>query len=127
MTRQKSRSPEVNGYLLTIPEQIQPLYHKIRDCILDAEPDLEEAIKWRNNLTYLLDKKQLIKTVLYREKVRLIFYDGARIKDPEGVLLGSGNEIRTIKYSSIYFDTKTLKMLVNQAVLIRGVLSNLTL
>jgi len=127
MTRLKSRNPEVNGYLLTIPEQIQPLYYKIRDCILDAEPNLEEAIKWRNNLTYLLDKKQLIKTVLYREKVRLIFYDGAKIKDTEGVLLGSGNKTRTIKYSSIYFDTKTLKMLVNQAVLIRDSLAKLTL
>jgi len=116
MTFQKSKNPEVNTYLLTIPENIRLLFQKVRMCILETEPDLEEAIKWKNCLTYLSGKENLIQTVLGKEKVSLIFHNGAKLKNHGNLLEGDGAKVRTVRITSLDFEVKALKKLVEESV-----------
>lgn len=111
-----SKNDTVNQYIETeIPEHLKELFIKLRAIVLSVNPDLDEAIKWKNCLTYAV-KKNMIQTVVGKDKVSLIFFEGAQLNDPKGLLEGDGKKTRTGKFSSTDFDSKALKDLVKQAI-----------
>ena len=111
-----SRNNSVNQYINTeVPEHLKELFIKLRATILSVNPDLDEAIKWKNCLTYAV-KKNIIQTVVGKDKVSLIFFEGAQLSDPKGLLEGEGKKTRTGKFTNITFDEEGLKDLVKQAI-----------
>jgi len=110
-----SKTAAVNDYIDALPESIQPLFIRVRETILAAEPSLREAIKWRNCLTYD-HGRNVIQTVVGNEKVSLIFFDGIEIDDKAGLLEGEGKRVRTMRISGETFNRRALRSYVKQAV-----------
>ena len=110
-----SRSEVVNRYIEELDSSIQPLFVSVRDVILKTEPELDENIKWKNCLTYSTGKN-VIQTVVGKGKVSLIFFDGASIDDPHGLLEGDGKTVRTMRITSEGFSKTALRSYVRQAV-----------
>lgn len=106
----------INEYLDTIPKEIKQLFVSIRECIINAGPEFDEAIKWKNCLTYVYNSKNLIQTVLGKDKVSLIFHNGAKIVDEKGLLEGDGNKVRTLRINHENFRCETLGHYVRLAV-----------
>jgi hypothetical protein len=75
---------------------------------------LSEDIKWRNCLTYALEKN-LIQTVLGKQHITLIFFDGVNLKDPRGLLDGDGAKTRSARFAALPVPEKALSDLVKQA------------
>lgn len=115
MTFTPSRNETVNGYIEALDPSIQPLFVAVREVILKAKPGLDENIKWKNCLTYST-RKNVIQTVVGKGKVSLIFFDGASIDDPRGLLEGAGKTVRTMRITSDDFDRRALRSYVQQAV-----------
>jgi len=114
VTHTPSKSTAVNDYIDALPDAIRPLFVSVRDTILAAEPSLGEAIKWRNCLTYEAGRN-LIQTVVGRNKISLIFFDGIEIDDTAGLLEGDGKRVRTMRIRSETFDKRALRCYVKQA------------
>jgi len=119
MKRTPSKSESVDAYIDALDDSIKPLFVSVRETILDAEPGLGEAIKWRDCLTYST-RKNVIQTVVGKGKVSLIFFDGLDIDDPGGLLEGQGKRVRTMRITSPDFDGNALRSYVRQAVRLAG-------
>ena len=119
MIRTPSNNAAVDAYIDALDESIQPLFVSVRETIIAAEPGLDEAIKWRDCLTYS-SRKNLIQTVVGKGKVSLIFFDGLELDDPAGLLEGEGKRVRTLRISSPDFDEKALRSYVRQAAQLAG-------
>lgn len=110
-----SDNPVVNTYLDSeVPEAMLPLFLDIRQCVLEANPGFKEDIKWKNCLVYAM-KKNAIQTVLGKDKVTLIFFEGAQLDDPTGMLEGEGKKTRSARISDVGYDHQALAALVKQA------------
>jgi len=111
-----SKNETVNQYIDNeVPEHLKELFIKLRATILSVNSDLDEAIKWKNCLTYAV-KKNMIQTVVGKDKISLIFFEGAQLNDPKGLLEGDGKKTKTGKFSTTDFDSEALKNLVKQAI-----------
>lgn len=111
----KSKTPKVNAYLESLEEHLlAELFLEIRKIVLGAVPGLAEDIKWRNCLTYSLEKN-LIQTVLGKQHITLIFFEGASLKDPKGLLEGDGAKTRSARFDALPIPEKALADLVKQA------------
>lgn len=72
---------------------------RLREAILDAEADLDEAVKW-GNPTYSLRGTNLCSIVAHGEHVNLQLFLGAKLRAFQGVLEGTGKSMRHLKYQS---------------------------
>lgn len=74
----------------------RPMLRQLRDVIRREAPDAEEAVKWgqpcysMNSLFCYLQRA--------KKHVTLGFQNGARMKDPDGVLEGEGKLMRHVKF-----------------------------
>ena len=109
----KSQNDIVNEYIDALSEDIAPLFLEIRSCILAAGPSFNESIKWKNCLVYSTTKNH-IQTVVGKGKVSLIFFEGASLNDPHGLLEGDGKKARTMRINSLEFDREALSDYVRQ-------------
>ena len=115
MKFQPSRNDNVNDYIKNLDEEITPLFLEIRACILSEEPSFNESIKWKDCLVYST-KKNHIQTVVGKEKISLIFFEGASFEDKFGYLTGSGKKTRTMRITSPGFDQEALRDYVRQSI-----------
>jgi hypothetical protein len=81
---------------------------------LAAAPDFNESIKWKNCLVYGTTKNH-IQTVVGNGKISLIFFLGATLKDPYGLLEGDGKKVRTLRITSPEFNREALANYVQQS------------
>ncbi len=109
---------DINEYLKTIPKDMNGLFMAIRECVLSTDSNFEEAIKWKNCLTYVYNQKNLIQTVLGKNKISLIFHNGAKFKDEKGLLIGEGNKVRTLRLNHENFECEVLKFYVESSILV---------
>ncbi len=114
MDYKKSQNDNVNEYLEDLPEDIAPLFHGVRACILDAGPAFNESIKWKNCLVYATTRNH-IQTVVGKGKISLIFFDGASFEDEYGLLEGDGKKTRTMRINTTDFNRSALQDYVRQA------------
>lgn len=112
-----SQNDIVNDYIDNLGEENAPLFLDVRACVLNAGPELNESIKWKNCLVYGT-KNNLIQTVLGKGKVSLIFFDGVAIDDPFGLLEGDGKKTRTMRIKSLEFNRDALTHYVQQALVL---------
>jgi len=75
----------------------KPLVLAVRDEVLDADPRVEETIKWQAP-TFMF--KGNIASFYPRSKraVSLMFHTGASLPDPDGVLEGEGDTSRVARF-----------------------------
>jgi hypothetical protein len=114
MNPRPSKDPAVNDYLDAVDSSLRPLFVAVRETILSADPALAEAIKWRDSLTYSAGSN-IIQTVVGEGKISLVFFDGASLPDPRGLLEGGGRAARTVRITSLAYDDAALTVLVRDA------------
>jgi hypothetical protein len=113
MKFKRSRNDIVNEYLENLHEDIAPLFHAVRSAVLAAGPAFNESIKWKNCLVYGTTRNH-IQTVVGKNKVSLIFFDGVALRDKYGLLEGDGSKARTMRITSADFNTSALADYVKQ-------------
>jgi hypothetical protein len=83
--------------------ELDPALHEIaetlRMVVLEADPDISEAIKW-GNPTYDKNGKVCYLSAT-KGYVSLGFFNGASLTDPEGRVEGTGKKMRHIKVRSL--------------------------
>ena len=113
MNDKPSQNDVVNEYIDQLPDEIAPLFLQIRDCILEAGPEFNESIKWKNCLVYGTTKNH-IQTVVGKGKISLIFLNGVILDDAYGLLEGDGKKARTMRIQSEAFNQEALQNYVQQ-------------
>ena len=93
-----NRSPEVDAWMESYDNPLKPLVQAVRDVILDADPRISEAIKWKaptfvykGNLASFYPKS--------KQHVSLMFHTGASLPDPTGLLEGDGDTSRVARFA----------------------------
>jgi hypothetical protein len=109
----KSNNDIVNEYIDALNDDIAPLFLDIRACILAAGASFNESIKWKNCLVYSTTKNH-IQTVVGKGKISLIFFEGASMNDPYGLLEGDGSKARTMRITSSDYNRDALSEYVRQ-------------
>ena len=102
-----NRSPEVDRWFEAYENPQKELVQAVRDAILDADPRVTEAIKWkaptfvyRGNIASFYPKT--------KSHASLMFHTGASLPDPSGLLAGEGDTSRVARFESIEdLETKT--------------------
>ena len=116
MKHAPSANPIVNEFIDALDDGIRDHFIAVREVVLSAAPSLAEDIKWKNCLTYVLGKKNLIQTVVGKDKISLIFHNGASLQDPDGILEGDGTRTRTVRLARGSVSRKALQGAVRRAV-----------
>ena len=90
---------EVTKLIETLPEHIQEITNNLRELVFKSSPDIIEEVKWskpsyaQNGLVcYLATAKK---------HVNLGFYRGSDLSDKEGVLQGTGKQMRHIQVKKV--------------------------
>jgi hypothetical protein len=93
-----NRNPDVDAWFDAYANPQQDLVKAVRDVILDADPRIEEAIKWqaptftyKGNLASFYPKST--------KHVSLMFHTGALLPDPDGLLEGEGETSRVARFA----------------------------
>ena len=94
-----NRNPDVDTWFEQYVNPQKELVQEVRRTILDADPRVTEAIKWkaptfmyRGNLASFYPKS--------KQHVSLMFHQGAALPDPYGLLEGEGDTSRVAKFTS---------------------------
>lgn len=90
-------NPEVDTFLKEKNHPLTKEIQKVREIILQADPKITEAIKWKsptfmyrgNIASYFMNAKKF---------VSLMFHKGALIEDSHGLLEGDGKEARVARF-----------------------------
>ncbi|HWG91934.1 MAG TPA: DUF1801 domain-containing protein [Candidatus Thermoplasmatota archaeon] len=103
----------VDAYVEGVAEPLRPLFRALRAFVREHAPDLTERLymdvpcySGAQPLLYLAD---------YSKHVNLGFYQGAHLPDPEGLLEGTGKNLRHVKLRSVADLTPELARLVRAA------------
>jgi hypothetical protein len=124
MTAQQSDTAEIDAIIAAVPDWRGPVLARMRALIRDAEPDIEEAVKWKKPTNPagvpVWSKGGIICTgETYKGKVKLTFAKGAKLPDPAGLFNGSmgGNTMRAIDIAEGQeVDASAFKALMRAAV-----------
>ncbi len=94
-----AKNRQVEAYLDNL-DRLQDRFLAIREIILITAPQLDENIKWKDCWTYSQSKKNLIQTVLGKDKISLIIQNGAALENIDGWLEGDDQRTRTVRVLS---------------------------
>jgi hypothetical protein len=117
-----NRSPEVDAWFESYQNPLKPLVQAVREVILDTDPRMTEAVKWKaptfmykGNLASFYPKSA--------KHVSLMFHTGAALPDPTGLLEGEGDTSRVARFSDaedLAAKTQALRGLVRAWIDSRG-------
>lgn len=96
------RDPQVAEYIQRGTPHEQAIIQALIGIIFEAEPSMEEAIKWRR-ITYTVNGNWhhwICGIEITKKYVSLIFHKGALLNDPSRILQGEGRYLRQIKLTS---------------------------
>ena len=96
MTR---RTPEVEAWLTERALPLDAAVRLVRDIVLDADPRIEECIKW-STPTYFY-KGNLFSFNPAKKLVSLLFHRGAEIPGDHPRLEGDGKLARTMRFADL--------------------------
>jgi uncharacterized protein YdhG (YjbR/CyaY superfamily) len=98
-------------YLATYPADMAILTEKIRNKILEVEPEFDENIRWKN-LTYGKGKI-LLALVIHQDHVNLQFTNGRELNELGYPLEGTGKNMRHIKITPDFdFESELIPQLI---------------
>lgn len=95
-----NKNPDVEAYLQKKNHPLDKEIRKVRDIILNAHPEIEEAIKW-SSPTFIYKGNMASYFMNAKKHVSLMFHKGALIGDKSGILEGDGKEARTAKFKDM--------------------------
>jgi len=94
------RQPEVDAWFEAYENPMKPVVQRIREVVLDADPRIDECIKWkaptftyRGNLASFYPKS--------KQHASLMFHQGAKIPGEHPRLQGSGDTSRVMKFEDL--------------------------
>lgn len=106
----------LQSYLDDVPAEHRATVDRLRGLIFDIHPEAEEVIKW-NRPVYAVDGTDRFYIDHFTNHVSLGFMQGATLADPEGLLEGTGKQMRHVKITDVSeFDDPALSALVTDAV-----------
>lgn len=92
--------PSVDAWFDDYDNPQKDLVLAVRDVVLDADPRVEETIKWkaptfiyRGNIASFYPKS--------KQHVSLMFHTGASLPDPAGLLEGEGDTSRVARFIDV--------------------------
>ena len=91
---------EVIEYIEQFPPELKDVMFLLRDCVLQVVPEVSEAIKWKA-ATFSMGSKPVCYIAGFKKHVSLAFHNGLMLRDPDGLLSGSGKLLRFIRYRSL--------------------------
>ena len=91
-----NRNPEVDAWFEAYENPQKVLVQAVRETILDADPRVTEAIKWKAP-TFIYKGNIASFYPKTRSHVSLMFHQGASLPDPTGMLEGTGDVSRVAK------------------------------
>lgn len=97
------------------------IFIALRTLILSVDPDFIEEWKWN---TPVFNKNGIVLAIgVFKKTVKLNFFQGASLKDPNGLFNTGleGNTMRSIDYyENDTFNPETLSELIQEAIAYRG-------
>ena len=105
----------VDTYIAGLEDWQAQIVSSVRQIINQAAPEADEAIKWAQPVYSSNGPFAYIKA--FKNSVNFGFWRGVDLKDPKGLLEGSGDKMRHVKLSSTdQIDQAAFSDLINQAV-----------
>jgi hypothetical protein len=108
----------IDGLVANLTDWRGTTLANIRRIIHDADPEIVEELKWRGTPVWSHDGIVCLAKA-FKDKVKLTFYDGAHLTDPDGLFNNEleGNQWRAIDiYKDDNIDVSSLKTLIKSAV-----------
>jgi hypothetical protein len=93
------KDPRVDAYIGALPDWQQAICHEVRDLVHAADPEVQETIKRRVQLYFVLDGN-ICALLGAKNHVNVFLYDGGIVPDPDGVITG-GHENKTARTVAI--------------------------
>ena len=115
MTYSISADEKARDYLANLDSPLADTLMQVRQLVLDTDPGIAEAFKWRC-LVFTANKKNIIQTVVGKAHLTFIFFDGVQLNDPSGLLEGEGKKNLSVRLTSMDFDQDGFVALVHEAV-----------
>jgi len=91
---------KVIEYIGQFPPELREVMFSLRDYIQQVVPDCTEAVKWRS-ATFSYGKKPVCYIAGFMNHVTFAFHNGLMLRDPDGLLSGTGKYLRFIRYKSL--------------------------
>ena len=104
MRGQASRSKEITDvdiYAFQLPQPQQEIVQQLRAFIAQKYPELVEALRWQVPVYSLNGKSHMLGFQLFKNRVNLNFFQGAQLYDPQGILTGSGKQVRQVSFRTL--------------------------
>ena len=95
MADTKAKGKEVGVFVKGIEPRKRASVEALRKLVKKQAPQLKEAIKW-GNITWI-GKENVCWILVYKDHVDYGFFKGVQLKDPKGLLEGTGTGLRHIK------------------------------
>jgi hypothetical protein len=122
-----SAPAEVNKYMKGLKHPLAEVVESLRQLILNAHPDIGEEIKWNAPSFFFtgkmapsdpkLYKRYLVVFNLFRKDcIRLVFWNGAKVSDPSGLLEGDYADGRRLAMFRSMADVKAKGKALRQVV-----------
>jgi hypothetical protein len=97
------RDPAVDAFLDERAHPMRAVVDRLRHVILSADPRVTETIKWGGPTFGLTGSRSNLATIMLRGRsaVTLFFQEGASLPNPDGLLTGNADHVRTVRFESL--------------------------
>ena len=108
MTTSRLNQETFDTWLDEQPATQRQLIRDIRDAIIASGHNFTEGIKWGTPGYWLpeISRRNIVYIVPHTNYVRLGFFNGATMPDPENLLEGTGKKLRHIKVYEVNTDNR---------------------
>ena len=100
-------SEAVSAYIAQLDETVGPIVEKLRQIIMNTDPDISEEIKWNAPSFYYTGEMQPFDPKEYKrhiivmnlhKRIMMVFPSGAKIDNANGLLTGDYADGRRLLY-----------------------------
>lgn len=84
----------------SFPEPVPAICWKLRDLIMEEAPDVTEEVRPRWRVLGFNLRKYFCAIAPQADHARLLFEFGIELDDPKGELLGTGTQVRWLRYEA---------------------------
>jgi hypothetical protein len=84
--------PRVDAYIDALPDWQQAICREVRELVREADPEIEETIKFRDRPYFVL-QGNVCALLAAKDHVNVFLYDGAIVPDPEGIITGGHDNV----------------------------------
>jgi hypothetical protein len=94
-----TRNAEVDAWFQEERPPLEEAMHRVRELILDADPRVEESIKWKTpTFSY---QGNIVSFNPSKNFISLLFHRGAEVPGGHPRLEGEGDLVRTMRFADV--------------------------